>query len=72
MEEKDGRKEVLESKPTLDDVLDAARWVFGAKEEEPGMGPFFRRFKERLDEAKKREQIQILDSLEYPGGKRVH
>lgn len=72
MKRDDGGEKNEQRKPTLDDVLDATRWVFGAKEEKPGMGPFFKRCKERLDEAKKREQIHILESLEYPGGKRVH
>lgn len=41
-------------------------------EDEPSMGAFFKKVIKRRDEAKKREELQILDSLEYPGGKRVH
>ena len=84
MKKDDSEKKDSQEKLSLDAALDVTRLIFGAKEpqdglnepgrkeEKPGMDSFFKKFTKKMEEIKKREELQILDSLEYPGGKRVH
>ncbi len=58
MNKKDDEKDGEEKKPTLDELLAVGRSLFGAPDPEKV--------------ARRRKELEILGSLEYPGGKRVH
>ena len=47
-----------QEKPTLDELLAVGRLLLGAPDPEKA--------------AKRKKQLQMLDNLEYPGGKWVH
>ncbi len=58
MQKKDNEKGDERGKQTLDELLAIGRSLFGAPDPEKV--------------AKRRKELQILDSLNYPGGKRIH
>lgn len=68
----DATRLIFGAKKPQDGLNEPDRDIKDDSEEGPGMKSFFKKVIERRDAAIKREQINILDGLGYPGGKRVH
>ena len=68
----DATQLILGAKGPQDGLNEADQATKDDGEEGRGMKSFFKKVIERRDAAIKREQTNILDGLEYPGGKRVH